>query len=877
MIGQTISHFHILEKLGEGGMGVVYRAEDTKLKRAVALKFLPRGLEAQEPERARFLQEAQAASALNHPNVCTIYEISEHEGQQFIVMEYVDGKTLRHIVPVQKTQTAIDYAIQIGEALQEAHGKGIVHRDIKTDNIMVNSKNQIKVMDFGLAKLKGSLKLTKISSTVGTLAYMAPEQIQGEQVNARSDIFSFGVVLYEMLTGHLPFRGEHEAAMMYSILNEEPESLQKHLLDAPPELVHVLDRVLEKDPGERYQTAHDMVIDLRRIRKRTSRVTRLAPAAQPVPPSLPEGSREPPETRLKRFRFRRGVWILLACAVVCFAAVVLFVMLPPRAVRLNPDMTFRVLPIPFTEVGLPGLSHDGNWAAYPASDANSKWDVYFMNTTSGESRRITSDSSVRMNNADISPDGSQIVYDRYSASTNQMGIAIVSSVGGSSKKVVDGGALPRWQPDGQRIGYVRGKRSASQSGKAEFWTIKPNGTDNRRELVDSVSREARGFSWSPDGRSICWIRYFSELCQEVIMYELSTGNAKQVTFDKKEITDVCWAPNDQIIFASNRSGNFNLWMVPASGGSATQITKGAGPDYSMVISSDGSKLLYYQEQYISHIWIAGTDGSNPHQITFDDAFLWRISFSPDGKEILFALYQKIGTKEEEFVCSIDRDGRNRKQLTSGEESINNPLPSPDGRWIIYGRCQLSEPVDSSRVYLIDAKNPGTPKLVGKGVPFRWIDEKTFISFDFAALSTWLNCIDVGKPGKFFEDSTFAIPLQGGKYIGYYDRRSGREGIWVSAAPGMKDPSLPSPRKLVSLFGINAVFDKSGKFFWYVKDAGELRRISIPSGKEEIIRGVFPGFRAFYYSNFEISYDGKEIVYTDARVNSKLIMIENVFK
>jgi serine/threonine protein kinase/tetratricopeptide (TPR) repeat protein len=292
MVGQTISHYRILEKLGEGGMGVVYRAEDTKLKRTVALKFLPRGLEAHEPERARFLQEAQAAAALNHPNICTIHDIAgegdpKGAGQQFIVMEYVDGQTMsRKAVGADhrsalKVNEAITYAIQIGEALQEAHSKGIVHRDIKTDNIMVNAKNQVKVMDFGLAKLKGSLKLTKTSSTVGTLAYMAPEQIQGEQVDARSDIFSFGVVLYEMLTGHMPFRGEHEAAMMYSILNEEPESLNKYLPDVPSELLHVLNRALEKDPEERYQTVHDMLIDLRRLKKETTRVVRPVVQVEP--------------------------------------------------------------------------------------------------------------------------------------------------------------------------------------------------------------------------------------------------------------------------------------------------------------------------------------------------------------------------------------------------------------------------------------------------------------------------------------------------------------------------------------------------------------------------------------------------------------------
>ena len=276
MIGQTISHFHILEKLGEGGMGVVYKAHDTKLDRDVALKFLPPRITVSEEDKARFLQEAKAASAVMHPNVCVIYDIAEHDGNQFIVMEYVDGQTVRKQLDTRNLQleTAISYAIQIGDALQEAHSKGIVHRDIKAENIMVNTKNQIKVMDFGLAKLKGSLKLTKTSSTVGTLAYMAPEQIQGGEVDARSDIFSFGVLLFEMLAGHLPFRGEHEAAMMYSILNEAPESLQKYLPDAPAELLHVLSRALEKDPEDRYQAVHDMVIDLRRLKKETSRVPR---------------------------------------------------------------------------------------------------------------------------------------------------------------------------------------------------------------------------------------------------------------------------------------------------------------------------------------------------------------------------------------------------------------------------------------------------------------------------------------------------------------------------------------------------------------------------------------------------------------------------
>ncbi len=284
LIGQTVSHYLILEKLGQGGMGVVYKAQDTRLDRFVALKFLPHHLIPNESEQARFLQEAKAAAALNHPNVCGVIDILEERGQQFIVMEYVEGATLRRKAPVAKIDEAIGYAIQIGEALQAAHAKGIVHRDVKSENVMLTTDGRIKVMDFGLAKLKGSLHLTKESSTLGTLAYMAPEQIEGGQSDARSDIFSFGVVFFELLTGKLPFRGEHDAALMYSILNEEPESLLDSLPDVSPDIDRIIRRSLEKDPADRYQHVDDMVSELRRLRKQSGRVVRPeATASHAVP------------------------------------------------------------------------------------------------------------------------------------------------------------------------------------------------------------------------------------------------------------------------------------------------------------------------------------------------------------------------------------------------------------------------------------------------------------------------------------------------------------------------------------------------------------------------------------------------------------------
>jgi non-specific serine/threonine protein kinase len=269
MIGKTISHYRIIEKLGEGGMGVVYKAEDTKLDRIVALKFLPKHLTADPVEKERFVHEAKAASAINHPNITTIHEINEFEDQMFIVMEYCEGETLKGMLEKEplSIKKVLDIAIQVCEGLAVAHEKGIVHRDIKSDNIMLTPRGQIKIMDFGLAKIKGAMKLTRDGSTIGTLAYMSPEQVQGEEADPRSDIFSFGVVLYELLTGKLPFGGEHQAAIVYSILNEAPQPIARFNNQVSAKSEDMVFKALAKEREERYQHIDDLLADLRRERK----------------------------------------------------------------------------------------------------------------------------------------------------------------------------------------------------------------------------------------------------------------------------------------------------------------------------------------------------------------------------------------------------------------------------------------------------------------------------------------------------------------------------------------------------------------------------------------------------------------------------------
>jgi serine/threonine-protein kinase len=267
MTGKTVSHYKILEKLGEGGMGVVYKAEDTKLKRTVALKFLtPQALGGEE-EKSRFVHEAQAAASLNHPNICTVYEIDESEGQTFIAMEYVDGRSLKAKIesgPL-KLSEATDIAVRIAQGLKEAHERGIVHRDIKPANIMLTGTGEPKIMDFGLAKSRDRTQVTKAGTTLGTVAYMSPEQARGERVDRRTDIWSLGVLLYEMISGRLPFKGDYEPAVVYSILNEEPEPLTAVRTGVPVELERVTAKLLAKDSAARYQHVDEVPVDLGRI------------------------------------------------------------------------------------------------------------------------------------------------------------------------------------------------------------------------------------------------------------------------------------------------------------------------------------------------------------------------------------------------------------------------------------------------------------------------------------------------------------------------------------------------------------------------------------------------------------------------------------
>ncbi len=306
MSTETISHYNILSELGRGGMGVVYKAADTKLDRTVALKVLPPHSIGSQDDRARFYREARAAAALHHPHIATIFEIDEDDGQPFIAMEYVDGQALDDRIaerPLPLKQ-AVGMAIQIAEALKAAHAKNIVHRDIKSANVMLTSSGDAKVLDFGLAKTAASTKLTQMGSTLGTVAYMSPQQARGEDVDHRTDLWSLGAVMYQMIAGKLPFPGDFEQAVVYSILNEEPQPLTAVRTGVPMGLEWIVSKLLAKDPDERYQTATDLLVDLRTVDLTAAGMSRSRVAA--ADPAALQSA----ESKSTRKRSVASVWVM---------------------------------------------------------------------------------------------------------------------------------------------------------------------------------------------------------------------------------------------------------------------------------------------------------------------------------------------------------------------------------------------------------------------------------------------------------------------------------------------------------------------------------------------------------------------------------------
>ncbi len=464
MIGETILHYKIIEKLGEGGMGEVFKAQDTKLDRFVALKFLPSQLTASEDDKARFIQEAKAASSMNHPNVCTIHSIEEYKDQLFIVMEFVEGKTLKDKKDSLTEKQILEIGIQVAEGLAAAHEKGIVHRDIKPENIMVRKDGIVLIMDFGLAKLYkgGNLsRLTKAGSTVGTMGYMSPEQVQGLDVDHRTDIFSFGVVLYELLAGESPFKGMHETAVMYEIVNVDAPPLSTFKEGINPELDEIILECLEKEKDERCQSAKELGKDLRKVKKSTghrkSRVYNVNSKAFQKQTESQTSSKSSGSITIEAFNrkfypgniFRSSY--LLGSLVIILSAVVLYLLLTRNSLNENSLVV--------------------NASILPPQN------VTYENLIGG--------------NFELSPDGRMIAFiGKDSLNINRLWVRPLKTLVAKDFQGTENAFYPFWSPDGKYIAYFSGNSLM----KIDINAGPPN------KVCDAPA--GRGGSWSNNNKIV---------------------------------------------------------------------------------------------------------------------------------------------------------------------------------------------------------------------------------------------------------------------------------------------------------------------------------------------------------------------------------------